>query len=304
MLERSLENDGRSTVPGRVDTIQGVKSLTALYGVPRFKYTFGEVTDLLHAAYEGLGKLILQLMVSTKSKSYSFQKLNGADLEYFDKIVKDSTFFHELSRVCPTLKTVSYWKAFDFFVFFVFFTGPVCADPEEIGEDYYEMIREFTNSIVWLTYSYPCERSILRAKLAVERFSELFLKNFGTARATHKFHTFQHLPVLVKYHGSATQFDSFQGEGMLGFIKESITTTKATMFHICRHLVLRYHGICFKNFKDMHPDAQKLLSKFHGGTDGEEPLKKFRKKELSAVKKKLAKVTTTRHIICWRTSNC
>jgi hypothetical protein len=192
--------------------IKGVTGLTVLHGVPKFSLTWGEATDLLHSAYEGIGKLILEFMVNSKSKPWSFEKLNGADLEYFDDIASNANFFSELKRFLTPLPKFGFWKAFDFLIFFLYVSGPMCCEPDEICSEFYDMIVDFSDSVFWLSYAYTSYQSIRYAEKSVATFSENFLKIFGKARATHKFHTFQHLPRLVKEHGPATNIDSFDGE--------------------------------------------------------------------------------------------
>lgn len=250
-----------------VEHIKGVTAVPVLEKVKNFDCTWGEVTDLLHSAHEGLGKDIARRVVKTKQHPFSLAKVNET-LEPFDKfLLNNCSNFTEMERFLSPFSKFNKWFAYDFHIFFTYVCGPLCADPESCCPEYWEMMRNFADAVYWLSYSAVTEVTKQAARTSVEKFSEQFLKQFGPRGATHKFHTFQHLPNQLENHGACDQVDAFFGEEHLGFLKKSITTTRLPVDQLATKFLVAHHATCFKKLDDFIPDSKKLLRRFNATGD-------------------------------------
>lgn len=244
--------------------VHGVYGLPILRFVPGFRETWSHMSCTLHVVCEGILKRILDFMRLKPNLPHSFVKAAaGIGWKYYDDLQKTSKKVSEMDKLPPTLSSKKDWKGVDYLNFLLYQLPLLVSDENVIGNSmYYEMLVHLANSVYLLHHGFLDDELMLALQESVRRFAETYVAVLGESNCTWKFHVFQHFPMLVKIHGPAFLWDTFNGERILGMLKYDVKSTRLQILQATTAFMLRHQCTIFQRKPDTYPArAAKILKK-------------------------------------------
>lgn len=229
---------------------RGVHGLPILKFLPNFRETWSHMSCTLHVVCEGLLKQILDFMRSTPNLPHSFVKVVDRvkiDWKYYDAIQRKVRHVKEIDHLPPTLDASMDWKGVDY-LNFLLYELPVLVSDEEIMTNsvVYETLVYLANSVYLMHHGCLDDEMIVSLEENVAKFAETYVRAFGESNCTWKFHIFQHFPLLVKIHGPAFLWDTFNGERLLGMLKKDVKSTRFQIIQASMAFLLRHQCKIFE----------------------------------------------------------
>jgi hypothetical protein len=221
--------------------VEGIRGITALRDIPKFRETWSNTSDTLHVVAEGLVQRILTPMVVGKGESHNFLRNNSDTLSHQKMLQQSVRSISELDHVTGPLDDLKSWKALDYMNFLLIEVALLCCDEDVISDlDYYGMWVYLANCVYLMHDGNPTVAKLEKLKKYMRKFTEKYVEVMGPWQCVPKFHLFQHFVELVELHGPAFLWDAFPFERLQGILKRDVTTTKHYLTQIGRNFVLRF----------------------------------------------------------------
>lgn len=169
----------------------------------------------------------------------------------------------EIDHLPPTLDPHKKWKGLDYLNFLLYELPLLASDDTIISNgDFYEMLVYFANSVYLLHHDFVLDR-MEELEENVRAFARKYIEVLGASNCTWKFHVFQHFPLLVRIHGPAFLFDTFNGERILGMLKNDVKSTRKQIIQATEAFLLRHQcSLLQKRPETFSPEVAEELRKY------------------------------------------
>lgn len=123
----------------------------------------------------------------------------------------------------------------------------------------YRVFVYLANAVYYLNYGLMTEEIIDRAEQNTKRFSNQWCKVCGKKRCIPKFHRFQHFVELVRRHGPAFLWDTFNMERGLGLKGKTVTACVNQVEQVSLNVLTKLHCPLLYDIESYKEPAQNLL---------------------------------------------
>lgn len=176
----------------------------------------------------------------------------------------------ELTHHHPSFGKLKNWTALDYYGFLLTDIVLLLLDSAVLeNRTMYRMLVYLANAVYYLHYGKQSDAIRAKAQKYIVKFSRWYCKVYDEFGMIPKFHLFQHFGEMLRLHGAACFWDSFNLERFLHVLGKSLTTTvnhmdQASMNFLTRHhcpdlqskAIRTYTGSTKKVFKRLGYDVQ------------------------------------------------
>ena len=177
--------------------VNGVKSITPLSKF--FNLPWDCVIDPMHQICLGTANVLSKFLISLAK---------GGTLKEQENLVSNCKIPFDILIRTKKLKDLTFWKAFDFKLFF-FHIGPLVFDNLNVSNIYFESFCKLSFAIRLLSDGSFDVEYLQPADALISSFFENFLDLYGLESQSFNFHTMRHLVEQVRRNGPLWLFSAF-----------------------------------------------------------------------------------------------
>ncbi|KAK3908854.1 Putative white-brown complex-like protein 30, partial [Frankliniella fusca] len=228
--ERMLEQAIKACA-SNVDNVRGVKGPSILSSIPSVDISKCIVPEYMHSVLIGSVKQLVTIWTEENGNWSIKGKISEVD--NFLNTYKHPDFVHRKSR---QLKSLSYWKASDFYYFLLFEALP-CLHGILLHR-YFQHFLLLVKAIFTLLKSEITKSDMTESDLLLKLFVADFKNLYGDRAQTHNVHQLLHLALCVELYGPLFCFSAFPFEDLNGVIAKATHGTNYVDTEIVNNIVM------------------------------------------------------------------
>ena len=163
-------------------------------------------------------------------------------LSGLDELVKSVHRTSELTHLHPSFSQLSNWCALDYYAFLLTDIVVLFVNSSVLkNRNIYRLLVYLSNAVYYLHYGKQSDEIRGYAQKYLIKFARLYCDTYDVKYRIPKFHLFQHFIELVRLHGAACFWDSFNLERFLSFLNKCLTTSLNHMDQASMNFLTKRH---------------------------------------------------------------
>lgn len=228
--EETLEHASQAVETKR--TVCGVKGPSAMSLIV-YKPVISTAVDLMHGAFSGNAKRLMELLFDQKFSDEPFSMSNLVDVVDY-RLCNIKPPLNTQRRPRPIKTHFSLWKTSEFKNWTLYYSVVVLN--ELMDKDYFDHYMYFVLSIYMLCQEKVTNEMVNKADELLREFVSRFEHLYGEKYMSCNLHNLRHLPEMVRRFGPLWTTSCFPLEDINGKLKAMVHGSKAPHLQICSNL--------------------------------------------------------------------